>query len=346
VRVSDGTRSRDGTGGLVDTERLGRWLDGLGLEPGAPITAEPIAGGASNAMFRIRRGDARWVLRRPRAVAVDRANDGMRREHRFLRALAGTNVPHPAVVALCDDHEVLGCTFFLMEEVHGVHPDAMSEGRPDGEAAQIAFAMVDALGALHDVDWRAAGLGDLGHPEDFHERQVARWTRQLASYEGRTLADVDDVGAWLDANRPAAFEPVIMHGDYHARNTLMAPDLPARIVAIFDWETATIGDPLLDLGGFCEYVLAHGARNWPSTDMLVERYRTARSFSVVPDLRYHAVLYNFRLGVLLEGVYQRSLRDPTRPNQDAIGDVVARTMARAASLTQGASLSSNRARTS
>jgi aminoglycoside phosphotransferase (APT) family kinase protein len=265
----------------------------------------------------------------------------MRREYRFLRALGGTNVPHPTVIALCDDHDVLGCTFFLMDDVSGVHPDTMSIGRPDDEAAEIAFALVDALAALHEVDWREAGLADLGHPDDFHERQVARWTRQLASYEGRALDGVHDICAWLDANRPASFEPVIMHADYHAKNTLMAPDLPARVVAIFDWETATIGDPLLDLGGFCEVVLAHGAPNWPSTDALIERYRAARSLRDVPDLRYYAVLYNFRLGVLLEGVYQRSLRDPTRPNQDAIGDVVVRTIARAAALVQGASLSHN-----
>jgi aminoglycoside phosphotransferase (APT) family kinase protein len=336
--VNDGHESGKSTASLVATDRLAAWLDALGLEPGRTIEVEAISGGASNAMFRIERGGSRWVLRRPRAVAVDRANEGMRREYRFLRALAGTNVPHPTVVALCDDQDVLGCTFFLMDEVHGVHPDAMSEGRPDAEAAEIAFALVDALAALHDVDWRAARLDDLGHPEDFHERQVARWTRQLASYEGRTLEGVDDVGKWLDANRPATFEPVIMHGDYHAKNTLMAPDLPAKVVAIFDWETATIGDPLLDLGGFCEYVLAHGARNWPSTDALAERYRVARSLPELPDLRYYAVLYNFRLSVLLEGVYQRSLRDPTRPNQDAIGEVVVRTLDRAISLTTGTAL--------
>jgi aminoglycoside phosphotransferase (APT) family kinase protein len=97
---------------LLDVGRLTDWLDAHDLEPGHQLYAEPLAGGMSNAMFKIARGDARWVLRRPAKVAVDRANDGMRREFRFLSALTGTGVPHPPVVALCGDHEVLGCTFF------------------------------------------------------------------------------------------------------------------------------------------------------------------------------------------------------------------------------------------
>ncbi len=317
---------------LIDAGRLGRWLDGLGLEPGKDLAVEPLSGGASNAMFRIRRGQASWVLRRPRAVAIERANEGMRREFRFLRALADTNVAHPRAVALCDDDAVLGCTFFLMAEVDGVLPTALAAGRDGAECAPIAFALVDALAALHEVDWQAAGLGDLGHPEDFHERQVRRWSRQLASYEGRVLEGIDAVGAWLERSRPATFQPTIMHGDYHTQNVLMAAEPPPRVLAICDWETATIADPLLDLAGFCEFVLAHAPGTWPSSEALTERYRTVRRLAELPDLRYYATLYNFRLAILLEGVYQRSLRDPTRPALDDMGEVVVRTAARAVEL--------------
>jgi aminoglycoside phosphotransferase (APT) family kinase protein len=321
---------------LVDSARLTAWLDAQGIEVGQPIRVEPLSGGTSNAMFVVDRGAGRWVLRRPHKVAIERANEGMRREYRILAALDGTGVPHPAVVALCEDHDVLGCTFYLMERVEGVSPvPAPPALDDDRHRAEIAFAMVDALARLHEVDWRAAGLGDLGRPERFHERQVDRWSRQLASYEGRELPGIKRVMAWLETNRPVQFEPTLMHGDYHMRNALIAPDPPGRVVAVLDWETATIGDPLLDLAGFCEVWCAWAKDGWPSRHALVERYRVVRGLDVVADLRYYEVLYNFRLAVLMEGIYQRSLRDPTRPDQHDSGERVLLNVARAVDLVSG-----------
>jgi aminoglycoside phosphotransferase (APT) family kinase protein len=316
---------------LVDTGRLGAWLDAQGQEIGQPITVQPLSGGTSNAMFLIDRGAGRWVLRRPAKVAVERANEGMRREYRILAALGGTDVPHPAVVALCEDHDVLGCTFFLMERIEGVHPFP-SPFDDDHHRAEIAFALVDALARLHGVDWRAKGLGDLGRPERFHERQVDRWSRQLASYQGRDLPGIDRVMAWLEANLPARFDPALMHGDYHMMNALIAADPPGRVVAILDWETATIGDPLLDLAGFCEIWCSVATDGWPSRQALVERYRTARGLDTLGDLTYYQVLYNFRLAVLQEGIYQRSLKDPTRPDQDETGQRALANVSRAIEL--------------
>ena len=128
------------------------------------------------------------MLRRPAGVAVERADEGMRREYRILAALGGTDVPHPAVVALCTDHDVLGRTFYLMKRVEGVNPIPPPAALDDEcHRAEIAFAMVGALARLHQVDWRARGLGDVGRPDGFHERQAQRWGRQLASYAGREL---------------------------------------------------------------------------------------------------------------------------------------------------------------
>ena len=208
---------------LVDADSLGRWLDTQGLEPGQPLVVAPLTGGSSNAMFVVDRGQSRWVLRRPTRVAVERANEGMRREFRILAALAGTDVPHPEVVALCEDHDVLGCTFYLMERVQGVNPFPLpavfdsEQGR-----AEVAYSMVEALGRLHNVDWLTAGIGDLGHPEGFHERQVQRWSRQLASYEGRELPGIETVMAWIEAHLPEDSTATIMHGDYHMLNVLIA----------------------------------------------------------------------------------------------------------------------------
>jgi aminoglycoside phosphotransferase (APT) family kinase protein len=321
---------------LVDNDSLGEWLDAQGLEPGRSLKVEPLTGGSSNAMFVIERGDARWVLRRPARVAVDRANEGMRREFRILAALAGTDVPHPEVVALCDDHDVLGCTFYLMQRVQGVNPFPLpAVFESDQRRAEVAYSMVEALGRLHSVDWLTAGLADLGHPEGFHQRQVDRWSRQLASYEGRDLPGLEKVMAWLESNLPDDGAPTIMHGDFHMLNVLIAPEPPGRVVAILDWETATIGDPLLDLAGFCEVWCPVANEGWPSRSELIERYRSVRGLGALGDLTYYEVLYNFRLAVLIEGIFQRSLRDPTRPDQHAMGERVLHNVDRALALITG-----------
>jgi aminoglycoside phosphotransferase (APT) family kinase protein len=257
----------------------------------------------------------------------------MRREFRILSALEGTAVPHPHPVVLCDDHDVLGCTFYVMDRVEGVAalpiPVALDD---DAGRAELSYAMVESLAELHDVDWQAAGLADLGHPEGFHERQVERWGKQLASYEGRPLLGIDGVMAWLEVHRPSSFAPSIMHGDYHMMNVLVAANRPGRVVAIVDWETATIGDPLLDLAGFCEIWCSFAREGFPARELLVERYAAARGLEV-GDLTYYEALYNFRMAVLLEGIYQRSLRDPTRPVQDVVGDRALVNLARAVDLT-------------
>jgi aminoglycoside phosphotransferase (APT) family kinase protein len=306
---------------LVDVERLGTWLDGCGLEVGLPITVAPLTSGRSNAMFTVHRGASRWVLRRPAAVAIERADEGMRREYRILDALTGSNVPHPETVALCDDHDVLGCTFFLMQQVDGVNP---APPLPDpftvADQSGVAFAMVDALAALHDFDWRGSSLSDFGKPDGFHERQVERWTTQLASYNGRELPELDRVTRFLSEHLPGSFEPSLMHGDFHMFNALISSEPPGEVTAIIDWETATIGDPLLDLIGFCEiWGKATAGPGWPRRDELIARYREQRDLELPSDLSYYEVLYNFRMAVLLEGIYQRSLHDGTRPDLVDVG---------------------------
>lgn len=216
---------------------------------------------------------------------------------------------------------MLGCTFFVMEHVAGLHalpaPPAFDNEHGWGE---IGFALVDALAQLHTVDWRSAGLADLGRPAGFHERRADRWSRQWQSYDGREFPGIEDTMSWLRDHRPPKFDPTIMHGDYHVINTLIAPDRPGRVVAIVDWETATIGDPLLDLAGFCEIWSEVAGQAHPTRSVLIERYQAKRGIGPIMGLGYYTVLYNFRLSVLLEGIYQRSLQDPNREPQRDIGD--------------------------
>ena len=318
---------------LMDVGRLEAWLDGQGIEAGYPITVRQLAGGASNVMFAVDRGAGSWVLRRPAQVAVERADAGMAREYQILHALAGSKVPHPGVVALCQDRSVLGSVFYLMQRVDGVPAVQVPAGLDNAPGrAAVADALVDALAQLHDFDWRAAGLASLGRPDGFHERQVERWMRQLRSYDGRELPGVDAVAAWLRAHLPGDFEPALMHGDYHTMNVLMTFDPAPAVTAIVDWETATIGDPILDLAGFCESWARAAGRDWPGEPELTERYRTDRGLAHLPDLTYYKVLYNFRLSVLLEGIFQRAQRDPTRAENPVIGEIALSSIGRAASL--------------
>lgn len=330
---------------LLDPVRLGTWLDGLGLAQGEPIDHTPLSGGKSNAMFTIRRGEHAWVLRRPAGVAIARAEDGLRREFRILTALADTPVPHPRAVAFCEDRDVLGSAFYLMARVEGFAPfpeaiparlgatdapsDASSDSAPGSPpdsapgsppGREIGLAMADTLADLHALDPQAIGLGDLGRPDGFHERQVSRWMKQLSGYpESGTLPGVEVVTAWLEKNLPPAFTPVLMHGDYHFGNVLLAPEPPPRVTAIVDWETATIGDPLLDLAGFLRIWFETGPSEGSSWDEMATRYATRAGLPELPDLTYYITLSRFRLAVLLEGIHQRAKSDPTRDPQPGIG---------------------------
>jgi aminoglycoside phosphotransferase (APT) family kinase protein len=321
---------------VVDTGRLTSWLDSQGLEPGRELATRVLTGGRSNVMYLLDRGDQHWVLRRPAKVAVERADTGMVREYQILRALEGSEVPHPGVVALCEDPTVMDRTFYLMERMPGSNPLPLRRELDNVEGRRaVVDAVVGALAMLHEFDWRAAGLEHLGRPEGFHERQVERWTRQLHSYGGRELPGFADISRWLEAHLPATFTPTLMHGDYHMMNVLMSTSGPPAVTAILDWETSTIGDPLLDLAGFYETWSRNDEPGWPSSGEMVERYFAARCMPKVADLTYYEVLYHFRLAVLLEGIFQRAQHDPTRTNQSDMGAQALANIDRAAALVAG-----------
>ncbi|NLT29155.1 MAG: phosphotransferase family protein [Propionibacterium sp.] len=319
---------------LVPAAALTAWLQRTGLrDAGAgPVRLSRVSGGKSHLMMRVEAGERRWILRRPPKVAAAGANRGIEREYRILGALRDTPVPAPAPVALCTDESVLGASFLLMSEVAGVHPMRAEVGDDPGLGTAVLDAMVDVLVDLHAVDHRAAGLADFGRPEGFHVRQVQRWTDQLASYRGRPLDGLARVGDWLAAHLPPDFEPTIMHGDYHMRNVL-AELQPARITAVLDWETSTIGDPLLDVAGLAEVwrTVFPGDHPWPGDDHVLTRYAAATG-RPIDHARYYRVLYNFRLAVLLEGIHQRSLADPTRTPDPSTAALVDRCLTRATEL--------------
>lgn len=309
----------------VDLDALRAWMDEQGLGSGPLDDVRQLSGGTQNVLVRFRRGRLDVVLRRPPVHKRANSDETMRREARVLAALAGSGVPHPGLVAACADTDVLGAAFYLMEPIEGFNPAA---GLPEPHRSDPAmrramgFSMVDAIAALARVDHEAVGLGDLGRPDGWLERQVGRWRRQLDSYAeldgypGPDIPGLDDVSAWLDRHRPGSWEPGIIHGDFHFANVLVRPDGP-EVAAIVDWELCTIGDPLLDLGhllatwpantagGAPAGAVGAGIGDLPAPSELVARYVEATG-RPADDVDWYHVLAAYRLGIILEGTHARA----------------------------------------
>jgi aminoglycoside phosphotransferase (APT) family kinase protein len=306
----------------VDLDALTRWLDEQHVGRGPLTDVEALGGGTQNVMLRFRRGDdlQRYVLRHPPPHKRDNSDETMRREARLLAALADTDVPAPRLVASCPSLEVLGSAFYVMVGVDGFAPTLGLPAPYDTDPTwrrDAGLSMADAIAALARVDHVRVGLGDFGKPDNWLERQVQRWRSHLegygavAEYPGHGIEGVDEVGAWLDAHRPTQWRPGLIHGDFHLANVMWRFDRPA-VAAMVDWELATIGDPLLDLG----HVLA----TWPQPGAtaavgsmtglathaeMVERYAQG-SDRDVSHVDWYRVLACYRLGIILEGTNVRA----------------------------------------
>jgi aminoglycoside phosphotransferase (APT) family kinase protein len=241
----------------MELDGLAAWMDRQELGSGPLADVRRLGGGTQNILMQFSRAGRQYVLRRPPEALRANLNETMLREARVLRALKGGDVPHPTLIAACDDPAVIGAAFYLMEPVAGFNPVA---GLPPLHAGdprvrhRMGLALAEAAARIGAVDYRALGLGDFGRIDGFLERQVPRWKAQLTGYadlEGwpgpAALAGVADVGRWLEANRPPNFQPGLMHGDFHIANAMYRLE-EGEIAAMVDWELATIGAPLLDLG--------------------------------------------------------------------------------------------------
>ena len=324
----------------VDLAILDAWMDEQGLPEGAIENITPLTGGTQNILVRFERGGRPFVLRRPPIHKRANSDETMRREARVLGALAGSDVPHPGLIAACPDEALIGAAFYLMEPVDGW---GIGAGLPELHAADpeiqrgMGLAMARGIAALGMVDYKAVGLEGLGRPDGYLERQVARWRHQLDSYSemegypGPEIPGVDRVAEWLDANRPPDKPAGILHGDYHIANVMFRHDGP-ELAAIVDWELATIGDPMLDLGalliswpdadGNSPLGGATGSSNaldsLASSDELIACYGE-HSDRDLSDIEWYVVLAAYRLGIILEGSHARACagRAPK-----AIGDLL------------------------
>ena len=303
----------------VDWTVVEDWLIAKGVADGQVTEVQQIGGGTQNLMYKVRCGDVRLVLRRGPRHLRPHTNDALRREARVLGALAGTGVPIPRLVAAEPDGSVLGSVFYVMDPVDGFNASVglpPSHSYPEIRRA-MGFAAVDALLALGAVEPDEVGLGDLGKPEGFLERQVPQWLSTLDKYTaldgyaGHQLPHVDDIANWLEQHRPPTFRPGIMHGDFHLANLMFRNDGP-EIAAIVDWEMCTLGDPLLDLGWLLATWPQDGTvgpfgvmSDLPTRDELVAHYATTAQRSV-DDALWYAVLASFKLAIVLEGTNARA----------------------------------------
>jgi aminoglycoside phosphotransferase (APT) family kinase protein len=302
------------------------WMDAQHEGEGPLSDFEPLTGGTQNVMVAFARGDRRYVLRRGPENPRPRSNDNLLREVRMLTALRSTGVPHARLITSCSDPSVLGgSVFYVMERVDGFNPAASLPPAYAGDfgmSYELGLAVVDALAELGDLVPEQVGLGDFGKPAGFLKRQVPRWLTELESYDRfhgyvrAGLDDVDEVARWLDAHRPALWWPGILHGDYQLSNVLISP-LEPRVAAIVDWEMATIGDPLLDLGWLLASWPLPGTRAdtlgtayarggaFPTESELVSRY-AVRSQRDLSSIGWYAVLACFKIGIVLEGTHARA----------------------------------------
>lgn len=302
----------------IDHERVSAWLADRIDGAVAPFEFDLIVGGRSNLTFRVTdAAGQRYVLRRPPIAHVLATAHDMEREHRIISAVGRTSVPVPRTLAMCNDPDVNGAPFYVMEFVDGTVLDSPESGArlPESLRRPAAEHLVDVLADLHAVDVDAVGLGDLARREGYVERQIKRWTTQWQHSKTRELPVIDEVAATLAADVPEQVGVAIVHGDYRFGNCLVDVR-QGCIAAVLDWELCTLGDPLADLGYLGVYWVqpdGEGRPNdptelggFPSYAEMVDRY-AARTGRDVSGIGFYVAFSSWRLAVISEGVLNRYL---------------------------------------
>jgi aminoglycoside phosphotransferase (APT) family kinase protein len=321
-------------GEQLDTARLRDYLAAHLPAVEGQLVVEQFRHGHSNLTYLVKLGETEWVLRRPPfGNRVKTAHD-MGREYRILSRLCPVYGPAPAPLLYCDDDGVLGAPFYLMERRKGVilrgNP-APDRPMPPELVRRLCETLIDSMAGLHALDYRAAGLEDLGKPEGYVDRQVTGWIKRYQDARTDDLQDVERTAAWLAKNRPAASAgSTLVHNDFKFDNLVLDQSDLTRIVAVLDWEMATIGDPLMDLGTTLAYWTEatdpepfHHHIVGPTTQSgslsrreLVEYYgqTTGRDVS---NMLFYYVYGVFKVAVIAQQIYARYVRGLTQDSRFA-----------------------------
>lgn len=289
--------------------------------PAGPATLKQFSGGASNLTYQLTIGGREMILRRPPPGTKAKSAHDMGREFRTMQRLR----PHfacPQPLAYCEDESLIGSTFYVMEKLAGVilrrDPPAGLSYSPE-QARRLCTNLLDTQIALHTLDYQAAGLADLGKPEGYVERQINGWCERFAKARTDDVPGCEAIMAWLKQQRPAdSAQPGIIHNDYRFDNVVLSPVDAQTIIGVLDWEMATLGDPLMDLGSSLAYWTQPGdeprmqaLRMQPSQlpgmltrAQIVDYYREKTGYTVA-NPHYYYVFGLFRLGVIAQQIYYR-----------------------------------------
>ncbi len=312
----------------IDAGRLGDYLAGKLPDGDRPLAVRQFGGGAANLTYLLDFEGQEYVLRRPPLGPVAASSHDMSREYRVLSVLHQAYPYAPRAFLFCNDESIIDAPFFVMERRHGVVvrrtlPDAY-RAIPNA-ARRMSEALVDALAEFHAVDYQTLGLGQLGKPDGFIDRQIEGWYRRWQAAKTADLAEMDTVYTWLKANQPVNTQVSLVHNDYKLDNVMLAADDPGRVVAVFDWDMCTLGDPLADLGALLTYwtepgdppylqataMMPLGVPGFLSRDELVARY-AAKSGRAIGDIDFYHALGLFRLTVIVAQIYIRYARGQTQ----------------------------------
>jgi aminoglycoside phosphotransferase (APT) family kinase protein len=304
---------------VLPREGLTRYLDETFGPSGDPIEASKLGEGHSNLTFLIRRGENSWVLRRPPRGVIRPGTRQMDREYKIMHALeqSADPVPVPHQIALCEDASYIGAPFYLMAPVDGV---VIRGGIPEQLAPQrreIGWELADTLAAIHAVDWKRAGLESMARePHNFVPRNLERMQQLYEMDKTRDVPEIRQVGEWLRAHVPADREVALSHGDYKLDNVMFARELPARLVAVLDWEVATIGDPMVDVGWLLYFSYdstdpagatvggTTSGQGYPTRAELAERY-AKMSGRDVRELAFYSAMAGWKIAIIMEGSNRR-----------------------------------------
>jgi aminoglycoside phosphotransferase (APT) family kinase protein len=323
----------------LDYARLAAYL--RGKLPGAeqPLTVRQFGGGAANLTYLLDYGAFEYVLRRPPLGPLAKSAHDMRREYKVLSVLYQAFPFAPRAYLHCDDLGVIGAEFFVMERRQGIVvrrklPPAFL--KLPGAPRQMSLALVDALADFHAVDYAAIGLGDLGRPAGFLERQVEGWYKRWEAAKAADVPEMEAVYRWLKDHLPASTQVSLVHNDYKLDNLMFAAGDPSRVRAIFDWDMCTLGDPLSDLGALLAYwtepadpayvqglsMMPTGDLGFPTRAELVARY-AARSGRSIGDLHFYHTLGLFRIVGIIAQISIRYVRGQTHdPRFASLGPAI------------------------
>lgn len=319
------------TGHEIDAERLGDYLRTTIAGFPAAYGLRQFKGGQSNPTYLIEAGDRAFVLRKKPPGHLLPSAHQIEREYRVMAALQGTEVPVPRLFGLCEDSGIVGTPFYVMERVEGrIFRNTQLPELEQRDREDIYLSMASTLGRLHGVDWKAAGLSDFGRPDDYVRRQVERWSKQYRASARQPVPEMDRLMEWLPRNMPDEVPPTIVHGDYRLENLVFYPS-DAKVIAVLDWELATLGNPFCDLahnamkyrlpaavtsvGGLADVDIS--ASGIPSEARYLEAYCRATGREVIPNWDYYLTFALFRCAAILQGVYARAL-DGNASNQQAL----------------------------